>query len=101
MTDPAFELDSSECAALLSAVERARQAGYPVDPLADALLTVLRRQLASCEDGFEDEMDVADFEQDDPDEEADTSDYEPDTENYLGPLGGPLLPLYPKQDRVA
>lgn len=57
MSDPAFELDANEAAAIFSAFAQARAAGHPFDPFTVALVDVLRRQLAATDEGLEDYQD--------------------------------------------
>ncbi len=51
MTDPHYELDANEAAAVIAAFNRARVAGHPFDDFTIALVLVLKRQLI---DTFED-----------------------------------------------
>lgn len=64
MRDPHFELDATEGAGVIAAYNMARAVGYPVEDLADALFTVLKRQLAATFEAFEDDSD-SDTETDD------------------------------------
>jgi hypothetical protein len=58
IADPAFELDADEAAVIVSAVARAQAGGATIDPLALALVNVLRRQLADAT-GDRDDADLA------------------------------------------